>query len=513
MKGYEMYSESLKDCFTKSFSTRGEKIAISFLRKDMTETEISYRETDKDSNRMANAFLSLRVKKGDRVILYLPKSVAFIVAHIALQKIGAIAVPLNPGFKRSEMAYMVEDAEAKLVLSGSEQESIIKEIAPGLTTMVIATESPYHDLDFFRSASDSIPHTDIGPEDPGLLVYTSGTTGKPKGAVLTQKNLIHDATNIIKIWMITETDTLCHALPLFHIHGLCFALHTALMAGSHVVMLDEFSPERVIKVLAEKGGEYACTLFMAVPTMYNKMMDYLEEKTLDFGHIRLLTSGSAPLLPKDFLKIKRVFGKEPVEREGMSETGMNFSNPLKGVKKPGSIGLPLPDLQVRIVDPVTLVDVAAGQTGEIWLKGPSVTPGYWRKPEETTKAFEKGWFRTGDLGKVDEDGYYFLTDRIKNIIISGGENISPKEVETIINQIEEVVESCVVGIPDKKWGEKVVAAIVKKPNSMLKAQEIQTYCKKHLHKWKSPKEIVFLQKLPKNRMGKVLKYDVKQFFH
>jgi acyl-CoA synthetase (AMP-forming)/AMP-acid ligase II len=252
---------------------------------------------------------------------------------------------------------------------------------------------------------------------------------------------------------------------------------------------------------------------MAVPTMYNKMMDYLEEKSLDFGHIRLLTSGSAPLLPKDFSKIKRVFGKEPVEREGMSETGMNFSNPLKGVKKPGSIGLPLPDLQVRIVDPVTLVDVAAGQTGEIWLKGPSVTPGYWRKPEETAKAFEKGWFRTGDLGKVDEDGYYFLTDRIKNIIISGGENISPKEVETIINQLEEVVESCVVGIPDKKWGEKVVAAIVKKSDSMLKAKEIQTYCKKHLHKWKSPKEIIFLQKLPKNRMGKVLKYDVKELFH
>ena len=508
-----MLSKSLKDCFTKSFSTRGEKEAISFLRKDLIETEISYREIDRDSNQMANTFLSLGVEKGDRVILYLPKSVAFIIAHIALQKIGAIAVPLNPGFKQSEMAYMVEDAEAKLVLSGSKQESIIKEISPGLTTIVIATDSPYHDLDFFRSASDSIPQTDIGPENPGLLVYTSGTTGKPKGAVLTRKNLIHDATNIIKIWMITEADTLCHALPLFHIHGLCFALHTALMAGSHVVMLDEFFPERVIKVLAEKGDEYACTLFMAVPTMYNKMMDYLEENTLDFGHIRLLTSGSAPLLPKDFLKIKRVFGKEPVEREGMSETGMNFSNPLKGVKKPGSIGLPLPDLQVRVVDPVTLVDVAAGQTGEIWLKGPSVTPGYWRKPEETTKAFEKGWFRTGDLGKVDEDGYYFLTDRIKNIIISGGENISPKEVETIINQLEEVVESCVVGIPDKKWGEKVVAAIVKKPGSMLKEQEIQTYCKKHLHKWKSPKEIVFLQKLPKNRMGKVFKYDVKEFFH
>jgi len=513
MNGYDMDCECLKDCFMNSFLMQGEKKAISFLRRDMIETEVSYREIDRDSNQMANTFLSLGVKKGDRVILYLPKSVAFIVAHIALQKIGAIAVPLNPGFKQSEMAYMIDDTEAELVLSGSKQESVIKEIAPGLATVVIATERPYHDLDFFRSASDSVPKADIRSEDPGLLVYTSGTTGKPKGAVLTQKNLIHDATNIIKIWMITEADTLCHALPLFHIHGLCFALHTALMAGSHVVMLDEFSPERVIKILAEKGGEYACTLFMAVPTMYNKMVGYLEEKTLDFGHIRLWTSGSAPLLPKDFLKIKRVFGKEPVEREGMSETGMNFSNPLGGVKKPGSIGLPLPDLQVRIVDPMTLVDVTAGKTGEIWLKGPSITPGYWRKPEETARACEKDWFRTGDLGRVDADGYYFLTDRIKNIIISGGENISPKEVETVINQLEDVVESCVVGIQDKNWGEKIVAAIVKKPGSMLKAQEIQGYCKKHIHKWKSPKEIIFLKKLPKNRMGKVLRYDVKEFFH
>ena len=509
---FSLGAESLRDCFSDSFLIHGDKKAISFLRGGVVETELSYRELNQDSSRMANAFLEMGVGKGDRVILYLPKSLGFIIAHLALQKIGAIAVPLNPGFKQSEMDYLYEDTEAKLVVSGSEQETIMRSIDPSLNIVVICTEKPYQDLDFFRSASDTVPPVGIEPEDVGVIIYTSGTTGKPKGALLTHRNLVHDARNIINIWEITESDVLCHALPLFHVHGLCFALHTALMAGSHVLLLDSFSPEKVIEVLAKREGEYVCTVFMGVPAMYGKLMDYVEDRKLDFKHIRLWASGSAPLLVKDFERVERVFGKEPVEREGMSETGMNFSNPLKGSRKPGSIGLPLPDLQVRIVDPETFLDVVLGQTGEIWLKGPAVTPGYWRKPEETAKAFEKGWFRTGDLGRVDEDGYYYLTDRLKHIIISGGENISPKEVETVINQIKGVVESSVVGVPDEKLGEKVAAAVVTTPGAQVKAEEIQRFCKEHLHNWKCPKEIVFRKELPKNRMGKVLKEEIKEFF-
>jgi malonyl-CoA/methylmalonyl-CoA synthetase len=235
-------------------------------------------------------------------------------------------------------------------------------------------------------------------------------------------------------------------------------------------------------------------------------------ESLDFKHVRLLASGSAPLLVKEFARIQTLFGMEPVEREGMSETGMNFSNPLKGGKKPGSIGKPLPGLAVRIVDPETFEDVASGQIGEIWLKGPGITPGYWQKPEETQKTFESGWFRTGDLGKVDEDGYYFLADRIKHIIITGGENVSAKQVEIIINQMDHVLESSVVGIPDEKWGEKVVAAIVTGPAAEVDADRVIAFCKEHLHDWKCPKQVRFTEELPRNSMGKVLKEAVKELF-
>ncbi|MCP5108509.1 MAG: AMP-binding protein, partial [bacterium] len=223
-------------------------------------------------------------------------------------------------------------------------------------------------------------------------------------------------------------------------------------------------------------------------------------------------SGSAPLLAKDHERIHRIFGRETVEREGMSETGMNFSNPVRGRRKPGSIGLPLPDLEVRIVDSDTGIDVTPGQTGEIRLKGPAISPGYWRKPAETAGAFENGWFKTGDLGHIDEEGYYYITDRIKHIIISGGENVSPKEIEAVINLVQGEAESSVVGVHDEKWGEKIVAAIVKKSESDVNAASIQAMCKKHLHDWKCPKEVVFVEELPRNTMGKVLKEEVKKLF-
>ena len=505
-----MNTNSLKNIFETSFSSWGNKPAISFLRNGAVETELTYAQLGRDSNRLAHVLFEMGVKKGNRVILFVHKSLIAVVAHLALLKSGAVAVPLNPGFTKTEMEYLLSDADAALVLTEFDGLQFIRELYPGQKILAISTKQSYQTLNFFRSAPVEPPPADIRLNDPGLIIYTSGTTGKPKGAVLTQQNLIHDARNIVDIWQISAQDVLCHALPLFHVHGLCFALHTALLAGAHTLMLDHFDASTVVQVLARKTADHVCSVFMAVPTMYGKMMDHLGGDPVDLNHLRLLTSGSAPLLVKEFERIKRVFGKEPVEREGMSETGMNFSNPLKGERKPGSIGIPLPGLEVRIVNPNSFEDVMPGQTGEIWLRGPGISPGYWRKPEETKATFVDGWFRTGDLGRVDDDGYYYISDRIKHIIISGGENVSAKEVETVVNTLEDVVESAVVGIPDPKWGEKVAAAVVCKRGARLTADDIQNLCHQNLHKWKCPKKVVFVDALPKNTMGKVLKEKVKE---
>ncbi|MDP2972164.1 MAG: class I adenylate-forming enzyme family protein [Deltaproteobacteria bacterium] len=505
--------ETLAHLFDQTALRLGEKKAILFLRKGRLESQMTYSSLQQISNRVANGLKERGLRKGERVILFMPKSIEQMLFHLGVQKVGAISVILNPGFKKDEMGYFLRDTDAKIIIVGRKEEALIQSLDKERQMISVATENPFEEDELFPESSTKFSLERGNPNDPAIFIYTSGTTGQPKGAILTQQNLSQDAKNIIRIWEITEKDVLCHALPLFHVHGLCFALHTSLIAGAKIVMCDEFSTETVMDILSSQEGELACTIFMAVPTMYLRMIDKMEGERQDFSHLRLLASGSAPLPPKDFERIKKVFGKEPVEREGMSETGMNFSNPLRNVKKPGSIGLPLPHVEVRIVSPNNFEDLKPGEVGEIWLKGPNVTPGYWRKPRETEAAFVDGWFRTGDLGKKDEDGYYYITDRLKHIIISGGENISPKEIESVINQHPKVSESCVVGIPDERWGEKVVAAVVIKPGVMLATKEIQDHCKQHLLDWKCPKEVFFLGELPRNKMGKILKEEIVKYFH
>ncbi|MBW2606487.1 MAG: AMP-binding protein [Deltaproteobacteria bacterium] len=507
-----MTAKTLNQGFKDAFIRYAQKTAICFLRNGNIETEFSYGQLNRHVSWTASAFMTKGVKKGDRVILCFEKSPAFVIAHLACQRIGSVSVPLSTGLKQTEMTYFLNDIQAALAVVGPVQKDMIHNLDPSLTTLTVDTAKRYSASLFSRTTVEEVPAATVEPRDPALIIYTSGTTGKPKGAVLTHGNLVHDAQNIINIWEITDADIVCHALPLFHIHGLCFALHTALMAGGHVLMLDSFSHETVLSVLGNRNGQNRCTIFMGVPAMYRKLLDNIGEQNRNFDHIRLWASGSAPLLENDFYRIKEILGREVVEREGMSETGMNFSNPLNGKRKPGSIGLPLPDLQVRIVQPESGKDVALGQIGEIWLKGPSITSGYWRKPKETNEVFEKDWFRTGDLGCVDEEGYYYITDRLKHIIISGGENISPKEIERVINGVEGVTESVVVGIPDEKWGEKVVAAVVKNRGYSLTTQAVINTCRKHLHNWKCPKNVVFVKEIPKNTMGKVLIDEVRKFF-
>ncbi|MEK6195666.1 MAG: AMP-binding protein [Deltaproteobacteria bacterium] len=497
---------------TRSLHQHGEKTALTFVRDSLPGEGIAFGRLNRYVNCFAHSLLEMGVAKGDRVILAMDKCPALLLAHLAIMKIGAISVPLNPGFKKPEMEYFLDDSGAGLVISDAERSKLIHALNLDVENMVMDTSVSLDVLPFFAGDQEGEPDAEVSAEDPALIIYTSGTTGKPKGAVLSHANLLNDAETINQVWEISATDTICHALPLFHVHGLCFAFHTAMLAGSHVVMLDKFETGSVITALSRKQGELACTVFMAVPAMYTRLIAAVKDEGLDCDHIRLWTSGSAPLMKSTFKSIERVFGRQPVEREGMSETGMNFTNPIKGEKKPGSIGIPLPGVEVRIVDPHTLQDVAAGDIGEIWLKGKSITTGYWQNPKVTADSFCQGWFKTGDLGRVDPQGYFYLTDRMKNIIISGGENISPKEIEAVINQMERVDVAVVVGIPDQRWGEKVVAAVVLKKNADLTAEQVMDICRENLHDWKCPREITFVKEIPRNVMGKVLVDKVRELF-
>lgn len=509
-----MKTENIPYQLSQTVNEHHNRIALSFLRDGTVETEITFRQLQDDIIKLTSEFKELGVNQGDRVVIFIPKSIFAIIAHFAIQTIGAISVPLNPGFTKHEMSYLLDDSGPQLIIIEPENKSFIEDICPDVTLYQISTSSKYKGLNRTTSAPAELPAAVIEPDDPALIIYTSGTTGSPKGAVLSHRNLLHDAGNINQVWEITSEDTVCHTLPLFHVHGLCFALQTPLLAGARINMLDTFDPEKVTAELSRNSGSDTCTVFMAVPAMYTKLLDFLEgKKRPDFSHLRLITSGSAPLLIKEFTRITEVFGQEPVEREGMSETGMNFSNPVHGRRIPGSIGLPLPELEVRIVDPDSFKDVPSGEVGELWLRSKSISREYWQKPQETRDTYHDDWFRTGDLSRVDQDGYYYLTDRIKHIIISGGENVSAKEVETVIDKLQGVDESVVVGTPDEKWGEVVVAAVKARPHAQLTEADVKSFCKQHLHTWKCPKKVLFVSVIPRNTMGKVLKEEVKKWFH
>ena len=484
---------------------------LRFFRNGTLETELTFSEFYQEVITVSQIFLKLNVSKGSRVVIFLPKSVFSVVAHFATIEIGALSVPLNPGFTKSEMDYLLNDSSPDLIIVAPEQRSFIDSVYDDATIYEISTAHPYQRY-WKSSSNESTKHPDsFEADDPALIIYTSGTTGNPKGAVLSHRNLLSDTNNICTVWQLTSSDIICHALPLFHVHGLCFALQTPLLAGASINLLDSFEPAQVIKALCFKSS-IGCTVFMAVPAMYSKLIEFLGPQRPDLSHLRLITSGSAPLPVTLFQKIVEVFGQQPVEREGMTETGMNFSNPLDGDRIPGSIGLPLPGLKTKIVDPNSFSEVRPGEIGELWLKSPSIASSYWQKPQETAATFHKGWFRTGDLCRVGQDGYFYLTDRIKHIIISGGENVSAKEVESTIDKMAGVSESVVVGVADEKWGEIVAAAVVVNSGSALLEDEVISFCKERLHPWKCPKKVLFVSDIPRNTMGKVLKEVVKTWF-
>jgi malonyl-CoA/methylmalonyl-CoA synthetase len=343
--------------------------------------------------------------------------------------------------------------------------------------------------------------------DTAVIIYTSGTTGRPKGAEITHGNLQSNLDALHAAWGWRADDVLLHVLPIFHVHGLFVALHGALHAGATTLLMREFNAGRTLEILS--SGK--CSVFMAVPTIHARLLDVPDAVHYDLSHLRLITSGSDRLPDDVFTGFQKTFGYTLLERYGMTETGMNCSNPLNSERRLGSVGLPLPGVQVQIVNPDNDHVLMDGEIGEVQLRGPNVFKGYWKQPDKTAASFSAdGWFRTGDLGFRESDGYITLCGRSKDLIISGGLNIYPPEVERVLMEHPSVAACAVIGCPDREWGEKVTAVVVLSQAEITTGDELIRFCRERLAPYKSPKFIVFRNDLPRNAMGKVQKAELRK---
>lgn len=468
----------------------------------------TFGELDVESNRVARAFQRMGLRHGDRVAFYLDNCVELVLAYLANLKLGLVTVPMNTQYRDSEITHIVTDAEPRLLITERQQLEILQPFLRNLKSIerVILAE----ELNSLAAAASAAPaEAKIGGEDLAVLMYTSGTTGRAKGAMLTHNNLVANITGLVSAWHWTAEDTLLLTLPLFHMHGLGVALHGALTTGCSTVLQRSFRADQVFDTLLKQE----ITLFMGVPTMYVRLLEQAGKRGLervDLPHMRLFVSGSAPLSIETFERFEQVFGHRILERYGMTETAMNLSNLYAGLRLPGTVGVPLPGVSVRIVDE-SGKEVPAGEVGELVLRGSNIFGGYWRAPDKTRGAFlvdadGERWFRTGDLGKRDvASGYYVLLSRRHDLIISGGFNIYPREIEELVSAHPAVAEVAVVGIPDTALGQVPVAFVVRRKGQPLESDHLIGYCREHLARYKVPRTITFLDALPRNAMGKVEK--------
>ena len=483
-----------------------DKIAIEYLLPGGTET-VSYGQLEATVQQTMAYLGALGVQPGDRVALQLPKCLPFVYLHLAIMRLGAVTLPLNPGYPETELLYFLTNSGASLFFAGAHSqeklEGALAEISSLEEVIFLQTDTS----DPFLALIAGVPGADLPqpPADPdltALMIYTSGTTGRPKGAQITHGNLTANLNSLHEAWGWQEEDVLLHVLPIFHVHGLVVALHGALNAGATAVLLPKFEPGPALGTMVDKP----CTLFMAVPTIHKRLVDYAGAEAYDLSHMRLLTSGSDRLPDDLFLKYQETFGHTLLERYGMTETGMNLSNPLHGERRVGSVGLPLPDVEARVVDPITEQPLPDGEVGEVQIRGPHVFKGYWQMPGKTADAFTgDGWLRTGDMGLREADGYYTLKGRSKDLIITGGLNVYPPEVELVLVQHPAVAECVVIGCPDEEWGERVTAVIKPRRGVEITDADIINHCREHLVNYKAPRKVVFVEELPSNALGKVQK--------
>jgi malonyl-CoA/methylmalonyl-CoA synthetase len=460
------------------------------------------------ASRWATRLRAAGVERGDRVALYLENSPAFVAAYLGAHMIGAIVVLINTQYRHTELRHILSDSQVRVIIVGDQAHADLvcqaQENAQTIRADAVVLEET-GDMPDWTSAP--------APHDIALLGYTSGTTGRSKGAMLTHANLMANSAAVTRAWHWTEQDRLLLTLPLFHIHGLGVGLNGALFTASTVDLRRGFDATDVIDTLTR--GE--TTMFFGVPTMYTRLIAEARRRLAEgapfrVDTVRLFVSGSAPLTPQTFAEFEELFGQRILERYGMTETIMNLTNPYDGERRPGTVGMPFPGQEARIVDVRTRQPIPDGVIGEIQVRGPNVFAGYWRNPQATAEAFDaEGWFNTGDLGWRGADGYFVITGRARELIISGGYNIYPREVEEVLLDHPAVAEVAVVGLPDPEFGEQVVAVVVPtaQPREGLE-QELIDWCRARLASYKKPRRVIFAATLPRNALGKVQKHLLQQ---
>ncbi|MBN9599470.1 MAG: malonyl-CoA synthase [Afipia sp.] len=463
---------------------------------------ISYGDLIALSGRYANYLVSRGVKPGDRVASQTEKSVPALVLYLATVRAGAVFLPLNTAYTLNELDYFFDDAEPALIVCDPSKTGGIEAIADKIGAKVDTLDANGHgSLADGAAAADTafatVARTD---DDLAAILYTSGTTGRSKGAMLTHANLASNSLTLKEVWRFTDEDVLIHALPIYHTHGLFVASNITLFSRAAMIFLNKFDADRIIDLMAR------ATVLMGVPTFYTRLLANPRLTKEATSHMRLFVSGSAPLLAETHREWSARTGHAVLERYGMTETNMNTSNPYDGERVPGAVGFPLPGVSARVTDPDTGKELPRGEIGMIEVKGPNVFKGYWRMPEKTRSEFRPdGFFITGDLGKIDDRGYVHIVGRGKDLVISGGFNVYPKEVESEIDAVAGVTESAVIGLPHGDLGEGVTAVVVRENGAALEEADVMRALDGRLAKFKLPKRVLFIDELPRNTMGKVQK--------
>ncbi len=465
--------------------------------------QFSYGDVRRLSARAAAALAALGVKPGDRVAAQVEKSPQALFLYLGVLKAGGVFLPLNTAYTASEIAYFAGDAKPTVFIADPARRDALAACLSENGVAHVETLAADGSGSFAALASargNEWTDVDRGPDDLAAILYTSGTTGRSKGAMLTHENLRSNAATLVEAWRFTADDVLIHALPIFHTHGLFVAANVVLMAGASMILLPKFDPAEVIGLFSR------ASVLMGVPTFYTRLLARPELTREACAGMRLFTSGSAPLLAETHRQFSERCGHAILERYGMTETGMNASNPYDGERVAGSVGPPLRDVEIRVTEPESGRQLAAGEVGMIEIRGPNVFAGYWQMPEKTAAEFrDDGFFISGDLGKVDERGYVHVLGRGKDLVITGGFNVYPKEVELLIDALPGVSESAVIGLPHPDLGEAVTAVIVGEDGKAPGEAELIAALRADLAGYKLPKRAIFVDALPRNTMAKVQK--------